>query len=222
VGVADSAACDAADRTRRANHRFTLCAGAPCRTARLPLSAKNRVRGKTELLSRIRLIWPVQSRAQKYSYFVLSEIVHDRRIPCPLEGRNRDRHERWTRGAMAVACRSVSHTDGRQAADAEMVWSWHPDADAKLMAMIRQRRGQSSRSPRRAPIKRSPSRREGRDVLPNLWFLPRAFFRTGAMGAASSRPSLRPPCYVEGGPAASLGRSAPRDCGGASACLFDG
>ena len=27
---------------------------------------------------------------------------------------------------------------------------------------------------------------------PNLWFLPRAFFRTGAMGAASSRPSLRP------------------------------
>jgi hypothetical protein len=38
---------------------------------------------------------------------------------------------------MAMACCSVSHTDERQAVDAEIVWSWHPDADAKPAAMIR-------------------------------------------------------------------------------------
>jgi len=53
--------------------------------------------------------------------------------PVSPGGAHRDRHERWARGAMAEA----SHTDERQAADAEIVWSWHPDADAKLAAMIR-------------------------------------------------------------------------------------
>ncbi len=38
---------------------------------------------------------------------------------------------------MAVICHSVFHTDERQVADAEIVWSWHPDADAKPAAMIR-------------------------------------------------------------------------------------
>ena len=36
-----------------------------------------------------------------------------------------------------MACCSVSHTDERQTVDAEIVWSWHPDADAKPAAMIR-------------------------------------------------------------------------------------
>jgi len=62
--------------------------------------------------------------------------MHSCGIPCPLEGRiaivtNVGRGERWPR--LVAVCL----TDERQAADAEIVWSWHPDADAKLAAMIR-------------------------------------------------------------------------------------
>jgi hypothetical protein len=44
------------------------------------------------------------------------------------------------------------------------------------------RRGQESRSPRRACISRNPSRREGRNIRLILWFLPRAFFTHGGHG----------------------------------------
>jgi hypothetical protein len=56
-------------------------------------------------------------------------------------GAFRDRHERWAWDAMAVsACSSRLRADEHVDADGEIVLSRHPDADAKLVAMIRWRR----------------------------------------------------------------------------------
>src|SRR5215510_1302725 len=55
-------------------------------------------------------------------------------------------------------------------ADGEVVWSWHPDADAKRAERSARDGGKKARSPgraRRTPLK--PSRREGRTARPNLW-----------------------------------------------------
>jgi hypothetical protein len=55
----------------------------------------------------------------------------------------------------------------------------------------------------------------------NLWFLPRAFYCTGAMGEAFTRHSLRP-LLIEGGPQAKLRTQiAPRDRGRLRTELFD-
>ena len=61
-------------------------------------------------------------------------------------------------------------TDGALA-DGEVVWSWHPDADAKLarddLADDGSKKARFPGRARRTPLK--PSRREGRMFWPNLW-----------------------------------------------------
>jgi hypothetical protein len=79
--------------------------------------------------------------------------------------------------------------------DGEVVWSWHPGADAERNALARCRdTGARKAGPRgEREGHRKPSRREGRDVSAKP-VVPAAciFFCRRAMGAASSRPSLRP------------------------------
>jgi len=53
--------------------------------------------------------------------------------------------------------------------------------------------GKKARSPGRARISRKTIRAGKAGLFrPYLWFLPRAFLRTGAAGVADTRPSLRP------------------------------
>jgi hypothetical protein len=72
-------------------------------------------------------------------------------------------------------------------------------------------------SPGRARISRKPLRREGRACPAcTCGSCPVHFFRTGAMGVADTRPSLRPPEIRGTLRAARLGRDASRGCGGVS------
>jgi hypothetical protein len=60
--------------------------------------------------------------------------------------------------------------DERTGADGEGVWSWRPDAGAKVAGLPANDGGKRARSPGRArgrPLK--PSRREGRMIRHHLW-----------------------------------------------------
>ena len=77
--------------------------------------------------------------------------------------------------AMRRACCSAAgcHSPRRRTGgcDGEMVWSWHPGADAKSAVMMsRRRRGQDSRSPGRAPITRQTVAQGRPDIGLYLWF----------------------------------------------------
>ena len=59
------------------------------------------LRDQRNLLNRINLIWVVQSFAQKYSHFLLTQITCiSLVIPAQHRGAFRDRHERKARDAM--------------------------------------------------------------------------------------------------------------------------
>jgi hypothetical protein len=77
----------------------------------------------------------------------------------------------------------VMRTNGVDA-DGEIVWSWPPDAEAKLAGVTNAASdgGKKARSPGRSRISRNPSRRECRMIRLNLWFLPRAFLLHGGHG----------------------------------------
>ncbi len=79
-----------------------------------------------------KLIWPVQSPAQKFFYFVFFEIGDSSALSRLGKGRTR-RHER------GAGCdgRGDVDTTSDVAADGEVVWSWRPDAGAKLAMMLR-------------------------------------------------------------------------------------
>jgi len=89
--------------------------------------------------------------------------IHNSRHPGPTNEGRRDRHGRWAWDAVDAGCAS---DEGAIPADGEVVWSWHPDADAKLATMLRIVAcdgGKKARSPGRArskPLK--PLRRECR------------------------------------------------------------
>src|SRR6202453_1307493 len=74
------------------------------------------LRAQGDLLNWIRLIWVVQSFAQKYSHFLLTQITCiSLVIPAQHRGAFRDRHERrvgmrWTR----VALKTRAHSCGRR------------------------------------------------------------------------------------------------------------
>src|SRR5215475_3017946 len=81
---------------------------------------------------------------------------------------------------MDAACRSVTHTDERHAADGEVAWFWRPEAGATCAMMLRitqatvtTKSGSPGRA-RRTPLK--PLRREGRLFRLVPVVLPRAFF----------------------------------------------
>ena len=71
----------------------------------------------------------------------------------------------------ALAARTIFVRTNGAAADGEIVWSWPPDAEAKLRGNDpRNDGGKKARSPgrvRRKPLK--PSRRECRMIWLNLW-----------------------------------------------------
>jgi hypothetical protein len=97
---------------------------------------KKPVRQKTDFPSPFNPIPPVQSSPEKYSTFVFSEIG----VPCPCpvldqEGRfaivtSVERGMRWTQSELQRAIRGRTNNID---ADGQAVWSWHPDADAKLL-----------------------------------------------------------------------------------------
>jgi hypothetical protein len=59
--------------------------------------------------------------------------------------------------------------DERANADGEVVWSWHPDADAKSRGAIRAMTGQQSPVPGEREVSRKPLRRECRMIWLILW-----------------------------------------------------
>ena len=65
-------------------------------------------------------------------------------IPPLSRGAFRDRHKRWVRDAVDA----VVAQDERRQADGEVVWSWRPDAGAKLCGMIHKATGARKPGPR--------------------------------------------------------------------------
>jgi hypothetical protein len=131
--------------------------------------------------------------------------------PALTRGALRDRHERWERDAMDAAC----HETNDVAADGEVVWSWRPDAGAKLaktLTRLASDGGKRARSPgraRRKPLK--PLRREGRVISAVPVVLPRAFCCTRTMGVSRHPAFPAPSSFDEGDSDANLGRFAPRE-----------
>ncbi len=113
------------------------------------------------------------------------------------EGRTR-RHDTRGRGVVAVArSGAFARKTTDVVADGQAVWSWRPEAGAKLaITFVRgcERRGQTSRSPGRARSSRE-NHRAGKagSLRLNLWFLPRAFSPHGGHGP---RPRLGLPCAL--------------------------
>ena len=84
--------------------------------------------------------------------------------------------------------------DERTGADGEGVWSWRPDAGAKLCGMIHKATGAKEPGPRgERDISRKPSCRECRLIGAYLWLLTCVLFVAhAAAGALRTRHSLRP------------------------------
>ncbi len=95
--------------------------------------------------------------------------------------------------AMGVLLRSRVSQPGRRTerCDGEIVWSWHRGADAKPAVMIRRRRGQDSRSPRRARISCQTVAQGRPDIGLNLWFCRVLLVARGPRVSADTRSSLR-------------------------------
>ncbi|CCD90539.1 hypothetical protein BRAO375_1060010 [Bradyrhizobium sp. ORS 375] len=74
---------------------------------------------------------PVQSSRGKYSSFAFSEYMYVARILSHAEGRTR-RHDTQGRGVVAAGLSGASAQDDWQLADGQAVWSWRPEAGAKL------------------------------------------------------------------------------------------
>ncbi len=101
------------------------------------------------------------------------------------------------------SCSVIFHADERPDAYGQVVWSWHPGADACAMRFAHCRDAMMLRITRtgaRKPVPEEstkqplrPSRGEGRDVSADPVVTAACFsFCRRAMGAASSRPSLHP------------------------------
>jgi len=111
---------------------------------------------------------PVQPLRKKYFAFSETQISRSVRAVLPRqEGRTR-RHERGAGcgGRFGDARRAALEADGKA------VWSWRPDAGAKLSRkrFHESDGGKRARSPGRArykPLK--PLRREGRMIRHHLW-----------------------------------------------------
>jgi hypothetical protein len=94
--------------------------------ARKTALPKNRIFGMDSTANR-----PCRCERENF-YCRKTEIVSMFGRPAPARGALRDRHERRTRDAMdAMGQRTVFVRTTDLIADGEVVWSWHPDADAK-------------------------------------------------------------------------------------------
>jgi hypothetical protein len=99
----------------------------------------------------IRSMTSVQIFHEKYSCFYFSEIMLLCRYPASSKRDVRVVTIRGVRGAVDAGCWRRTSADER---GREIVWSWRPGADAKRedVDASSARRGQTSRSPRRARI----------------------------------------------------------------------
>jgi len=164
---------------------------------------------------------------RKHSSFFFSEIMIISSRPALTRGAFRDRHERGAgdavdvRGSQRVRCMP---TNG-PVADGEAVWSWHPDAGVKFATM------RSASRRRRWP--KSPVHRGERGVAvktiaqgrPDVRLVPVVtaaciFCCRRAMGAACTRPSLRPLPIQRADRPQSSGATAPRGGGPVSSTRF--
>ncbi len=173
---------------RRATHAPRAEIGQACRGVRY---ARSPLRPESDFTSKFRLIWAVQSRQKKYPAWQFRKIMIFCR--CPASS---------TRGA-ARSSRSVEvgcdgraglqrgHSRGRTTS-ARTVKSRGPDTPMPVSSLRRRQRrrvGDGDQKARRTgenakqPLK--PSRREGRIVRLDLWYLPPAFFEQAGHGPQS-------------------------------------
>ena len=84
---------------------------------------------KAHFASQFKLIASIITTGQDFT-FLFSEFMLILSHPVSIRGAYRDRHD--TRGGDAVAVvHQALWRDDWWGADGEIVWSWHPDADAK-------------------------------------------------------------------------------------------
>jgi len=151
------------------------CATRRCQADR----RKNGLRLKTNFASRFNSHRCQPSSQKKaISFFQKLCLYHPR--PASARGAYRDRHD--TRGGMRWTwlCRQTTGTD----MDGQVVWSWHPDADAQRNARKLRCRDTVANKPG-APARARSSRNtiaQGRPVLAEPVVLPRAFCCTRTMG----------------------------------------
>jgi hypothetical protein len=108
------------------------------RRARRSLAAhENRMRGKTNFASRFKPIPLSSPSAQNISLSFFPKLVFAADVPCSPRGALRGRHERWARDAVDVSelQRAIRAPANNSDADGQAVWSWHPDADAKVAVL---------------------------------------------------------------------------------------
>jgi hypothetical protein len=121
---------------------------------RLPTPAfagRIRLRRKTLFASRFNPFTPVQPLFEKYFTFVFPEIdIRCRRPALDQEGRfaivtNVGCGMRWA----CRCCSVIFRADEQHDAYGEIVWSWHPDADAKFATTLWRRAGDGGQKARR-------------------------------------------------------------------------
>jgi hypothetical protein len=128
----------------------SLQAFARCTSCHLSLGDQNTERRKTRFTSRINQIAIAKRCHRNISLSFLQKLCSLVRIPPGKRGVSRSsRHAggmRWTRHVAACVLRA----DERHGADGEVVWSWHPGADAKS-AMVRSTHGADDGGKRAGP-----------------------------------------------------------------------
>jgi hypothetical protein len=92
---------------------------------------------------------PVQPSRGKYLYFFFPEFVITCGRPASTRGALRGRHGRGERDAMGAVGHSASARTNDLIAHGEVVWSWHPDADAKWATMLAHRADDGGQKARR-------------------------------------------------------------------------
>jgi hypothetical protein len=122
------------------------------RRARKSLSMpENRMRGKTNFASRFKPFPLSSPTAENISLSFFPKLVFAADVPCSRRGALRGRHERWARDAVDVSelQRAIRAPANNSDADGQAVWSWHPDADAKLATTLSRHAGDGGQKARR-------------------------------------------------------------------------
>jgi hypothetical protein len=186
------------------------------------------LRAQCDLLSPINPMPAVQSYFQKYFRSRLPQINPiSIAIPSPQRGVSRSSRTLGMgcggRGGIRHA-KACSTNDARRGRRSRVVLTPRRWRQVSREIFPRGDGDKKARSPgraRRKPLK--PLRREGRVIPVHLWFRTRVLstFAHEAVGAAGTRLSLRPLFSLGERFHASLGRLAPRGCGGVSSWLLE-
>jgi hypothetical protein len=95
------------------------------------------MRGKTNFASPFKRIPLSSPAAQNISISFYPKLVFAADFPRLRRGKLRGRHERWARDAVDVSGlqRAIRAPANNSDGDGQAVWSWHPDADAKVAVL---------------------------------------------------------------------------------------